>query len=84
MLTDPFAVLRIRYPPVVYVNSSSHRFSIMFPPVVMLAAPLTVLSIRYPPVVYVSSPSHSFKHKVSTSSLCLQPLSQFEAYGIQQ
>jgi hypothetical protein len=30
MLTDPFAVLRIRYPPVVYVNSSSHRFSIMF------------------------------------------------------
>jgi hypothetical protein len=56
----------------------------MFPPVVMLAAPLTVLSIRYPPVVYVSSPSHSFKHKVSTSSLCLQPLSQFEAYGIQQ
>jgi hypothetical protein len=29
--------------------------SIMYPPVVMLAAPLTVLSIRYPPVVYVSS-----------------------------
>jgi hypothetical protein len=26
MLTDPFGVLSIRYPPVVYVNSSSHRF----------------------------------------------------------
>jgi hypothetical protein len=39
-------------PSVAYVNNPSHSFSIMYPPVVMLAAPLTVLRIRYPPVVY--------------------------------
>jgi hypothetical protein len=40
----------------------------------MLTAPLTVLSIRYPSVVYVNRTYHGFKHKVTTSSLVLQPI----------
>jgi hypothetical protein len=48
----------------------------------MLTAPLTVLNIRCPSVVYVNSSSHSFKHKVSISSLCWQPFSQYVSTSI--
>jgi hypothetical protein len=75
MLTAPFTVLNVMYPPpVVYVNltASLTVLNIRCSSVVYvnLTVPLTVLNIRYPPVVYVNSSSHSCKHKVSISRLC--------------